>query len=170
MLIIVCGLPGTGKSTLAAALAKRRGAELLSSDVIRKRMFPAPSYSEEEKSAVYEEMARACEKALAEGKGVVADATFYKKRLRDRFRSIAEAAGTRAFFILCVIEERKAEERMGARGRSGPSDADFEVHLRMKRQFEPIGDAEGGHLEIDAGLPLGTRLRMAESHVGGKGG
>lgn len=170
MLIIVCGLPGTGKSTLAAALAGRRGAALLSSDVIRKRMFPAPSYSEEEKERVYGEMAEMCRKALREGRDVVADATFYKKSMRERFLGLAGESRTAAFIILCVIDERRARERIGARGRGGPSDADFAVHLRMKREFEPIEDSEGEHAEIDAGLPLEERVDIAERCIGGKHG
>ncbi len=170
MLIIVCGLPGTGKSTLAAALASRLGAELLSSDVIRKKAFPVPTYSEDEKTRVYEKMAGMCRRALAEGKDVVADATFYKKSMRERFRSIAQGSGTRAFTVICVLGEKEAEERIGARGRGGPSDADFAVHLRMKKEFEPMDDTEGERIEIDAGLPLETRVSMAERHIGGKRG
>lgn|SRR5512143_1588337 len=167
MLIIVCGLPGTGKTTLAQELARRRSAVLLSSDVIRKRIFPAPSYSEEEKATVYEEMARMCLVALKGGKNVVADATFYKEGLRERFRSMAAEAGTEAFVILCLLEEAEAEERLGRRGGGGPSDADIEVHRRMRAQFEPVS---GEHLEMDASLPLRKRVEMAERFVGGKDG
>src|SRR5260370_10680181 len=37
-LIVVCGLPATGKSTVAQALAVRSGFEVLNSDVVRKRL------------------------------------------------------------------------------------------------------------------------------------
>lgn len=42
MLIAMAGLPGTGKSTLCARLAKELGGVVLSKDVVRAAMFPPP--------------------------------------------------------------------------------------------------------------------------------
>ena len=42
MVIAMAGLPGTGKSTLAARLAEALGGVVLSKDVVREAMFPAP--------------------------------------------------------------------------------------------------------------------------------
>jgi len=39
MLIIVCGLPGTGKSTLARHLSSELGGEILRTDLIRRELF-----------------------------------------------------------------------------------------------------------------------------------
>ncbi len=115
MLIIVCGLPGSGKSTLARALAKRMGAIHLSSDIVRKALFPRPAYSEEEKERVYAEMALMCGKALSEGKHVVADATFYRRAQRERLESAAAAAGAKTRYILCTLPQVEARRRLGRR-------------------------------------------------------
>ena len=56
MLIIICGLPGTGKTFIAKKLAPKINAEHLSTDRIRKELFPEPTYSEDEKNKVYVEM------------------------------------------------------------------------------------------------------------------
>src|SRR5690348_14369339 len=41
MLLIMAGLPATGKTTLARAIAERTGAVVLDKDVIRASLFPA---------------------------------------------------------------------------------------------------------------------------------
>jgi predicted kinase len=163
MLIIVCGLPGSGKTTLAKALARKRGAALISSDMVRKSLFPSPSYTEEEKTRVYGEMASICRGTLAEGIDAVADATFYKMRERERFAALAKDAGTEVRIILCTLHQDEVEKRLGKRRKGGPSDADFAVHMRLKREFEPL---KGGHLEIDSALPIRKRLEIAQRYIG----
>ncbi len=163
MLIIVCGLPGSGKSTLARALARRRGAAILSSDLVRKRMFPNPTYSEDEKERVYGEMASLCREALEKGGDVVADATFYRRSQRERFAALAAGAGTSARFILCTLPQDEVKRRLGRRERGGPSDADFAVHMRLRQEFEPLS---GDFLEVDSGLPLRLRLEKADKFLG----
>ncbi len=163
MLIIVCGLPGSGKSTLARALARRMGAAVISSDVVRKRLFPRPAYSEEEKKMVYDEMARLCGAALAKGRYVVADATFYRRGERERFAAIAEREGTAARFILCTLPQEETERRLRRRRKGGPSDADFAIYLKLKAGFDEM---EGGHLELDSRLPMRKRLEMCRKFIG----
>jgi predicted kinase len=150
MLIIVCGLPGSGKSTLAKSLADKVSVDYISSDIVRKRMFEKPSYTEEEKEEVYAEMARQASASVSAGRHALVDATFYLKRERERFRSIARENGTEAHVILCTLDQGKVERRMNERKMGGPSDADFKVYLKMKDRFEPI---DGPHLEIDTSLP-----------------
>lgn len=162
MLIIVCGLPGTGKTTLAAALAEKLGAGHISSDVTRKRMFSRPTYSEDEKEAVYKRMAEEAANALSEGRDAIADATFYRASERARFRRIAESAGTKAFVIVCYLPEAEVKRRLVGR-RGGPSDADFGVYLKVRETFEPVA---GSHLEADMSVPLEGNVKRAMEFVG----
>ena len=152
MLIIVCGLPGSGKTTLAKALSKRLGAGHLSSDVLRRELFPNPTYSEDEKKAVYSGMALRAGKLLSEGRSVVADATFYKRWQREMFLRLPGEKKV----VLCTLGEDQLRKRLARRkaGRS-VSDADFEVYMKLKGQFEPI---EGRYIEIDTATPLKARV------------
>jgi predicted kinase len=75
-LVIVCGLPGSGKSYFARALAERIGAKHLNSDEIRQHLFEDRSYSTREKIAVYRQMADLAFEYLEKDKRVVVDATF----------------------------------------------------------------------------------------------
>lgn len=56
MVVLVMGLPGSGKSYLARRLAELIGATYISSDRVRRDLFPAARYTAEEKAGVYEEM------------------------------------------------------------------------------------------------------------------
>lgn len=162
MLIIVCGLPGSGKTTLARALARKYSAVHLSSDIVRKKIVAAPTYSAEEKRRVYDEFAAHAERLLAKGKDVVADATFYRREQRMRMVRLATAAGTRSYIVLCVLPDRETEERLAGKGPRGKSDADYGVYTRMKRQFEPVS---GSHVHVDTTLPLKEQVRLVAASL-----
>ncbi|PSQ47007.1 kinase, partial [Halobacteriales archaeon SW_6_65_15] len=55
-LIVVCGLPGVGKTTVAEAIAERVDGRLLRTDVIRKEIISDPDYTAEESRMVYGEL------------------------------------------------------------------------------------------------------------------
>lgn len=163
MLIIVCGLPGSGKSTLARALAKRLRAAYISSDLTRRKMFKEPAYSEAEKEAVYNAMAGRAEDAVRSGMDAVVDATFYLKKERERYAEIARNAAAPAFTIVCKLDEEEAKRRLGRRYKDGPSDADYQVYLKLKDRFEPV---EGPHLEVDTSMPKEEMLKRTMDYLG----
>ncbi len=165
MLIIVCGLPGTGKTTLAKALAKRFSAVHISSDLIRKEMMARPTYRPEEKARVYEELVARVAELLEGGKSVIADATFYRRSLRSRLVEAAEKAGTKAHFVLCQLSEAEVMDRMSGSGERGGSDADFSIYLRIKDEFEPL---TAKHAVVDCGLPLEAQVATVERFIGGE--
>lgn len=151
MLLIVCGLPGSGKTTIAEALSKRLKAPHISSDIIRKQMHERPVYSEEEKRDVYRAMAaRALEMFRGGEETVVLDATYYKKEYLEMAKWAAQKAGSMTLIIECTISDKEAKRRIGGR-KKGPSDADFEVYLKLKGEAEAIEDA---HLTIDCSEPV----------------
>ncbi len=145
VLFAVGGLSGTGKSTVAKALAPElpgpAGARLLRTDVIRKRMlriaqFEAAddaAYTPERRADVYRVFTERARAAMTAGASVVADATFRVATTRDAI----EAAASDADFLGAWLEAPLAVRiaRVAARG-SDASDADVSV---ASQQREPNG-------------------------------
>jgi adenylylsulfate kinase-like enzyme len=89
----VTGLPGSGKSSLAAWLAETLRAKgfdavLLSMDQRRKAYFPEPRYTPEERDTAYRLFAEEAAALAREGKAVVLDATAHKLAYRQHARSL----------------------------------------------------------------------------------
>jgi uncharacterized protein len=133
-LVAVGGLQGTGKSTLARALAPELGAApgalVLRSDEIRKRLagvapeqrLPEAAYTPEASKAVFAELAAQARKALAAGHSVVADAAFLRAEERAAIAHAAAAMGLpfTGLWLTAPLEVMRA--RIAAR-RGDASDA-----------------------------------------------
>ena len=165
MLILISGLPGTGKSRISRELASKLGAVHISSDSIRKKMLEKRTYSEEEKALVYGEMVSQVSKSLSEGKTVIADATFYKESLRKEMREAANKAGTDFFLVECTLTEEKAKERISSR-KMGDSEAKYREYLIVKNAFEPFGNSEE-RITIDTSLPAEQSVQTILRSVSG---
>ncbi len=133
MIIVVMGLPGSGKSYFASRLAEKLGAEYVNSDRLRKDLFPNRSYSEFEKSKVYEVLLEKMEAAVSGGKKQVLDATFHTNKVREPF--IVKSKGAITF-----IEVRAEEDLIKGRLKEKRlfSEADYGVYQLIRQQWEPM--------------------------------
>ncbi|OMP75189.1 MULTISPECIES: ATP-binding protein [unclassified Chitinophaga] len=135
MVIIVTGLPGSGKSYLAVRLADELQAAYASSDRIRKKMIPNRTYSVKEKESVYDEMCNRMVAAIQAERDIVLDATFYRDSLREKF--ILEAGPESQIRLIEVTAaESLIKERLGQK--RADSEANFHVYQQLKAQYEPI--------------------------------
>jgi len=140
-LVAVGGLQGTGKSTLARALApelgRSPGALVLRSDEIRKRRFgvapehrlPPEAYAEEVSAAVHAEMFAMAAAALDAGQAVVLDAVFLDPAHRAAAEAVARGAGVRFDGIWLEAPLEVLRARLAAR-RNDASDATEAVLMR----------------------------------------
>lgn len=134
--IAVCGLPGTGKTTVAERIADRLGGAVVRTDVIRKALFDDPQYTDAETAAVYDELLSRARDRAADGSSVVLDATFADGRFREDAREAAAAVA--AEFDLVEVTCDEAVVRRRIERRDGVSDADFDVYLQFRRLFDPL--------------------------------
>ena len=144
MVIMVMGLPGSGKSYFAFRLAELLHAQYISSDRIRMDKLLNRTYSDREKEFIYDEMLKEMDKAMHDQKDVVLDATFYTNKLREKFKERVYHTGTLAFIEIraseAVIKNRLIHRREF-------SEADFEIYNKIKNQWESISEE---HLTLES--------------------
>lgn len=151
MLIIICGLQGTGKTTVAKKVALKINGVVLRTDEIRKEIIKNPVYSKEEKDRVYDEMFSRAKGLIKEGRSVVLDATFVKKENRDRAKGISKE-----FRIIEVVcPEGVARERIRKRV-GNKNEANFDNYLKYKRFFEAVDEE---HMVVDTSKDVDEQLR-----------
>lgn len=157
-LVVVCGLPGAGKTTVAERISDRSDARILRTDVIRKELFSDPTYTEAETEAVYAELLERAREAVLDGRSVVLDATFAKRQFREDARELAERVANRFELVKVECDESVVRERIERR--DGISDADFDVYLHFTELFDGI-DSE--HLVVDNSGSEATTFAQIDS-------
>ncbi len=148
-LIAIGGLSGTGKSSLAKAIAWRMGggagAIHLRTDVVRKRLagvamaqrLPESAYAQTASNRTYSELAALVRCALNAGASVIVDAVFARDRERIAIEQIARDAGVQFTGIWLEAPAAVLEQRVGQR-LGDASDADVEV-VRRQLSYD-LGD------------------------------
>jgi aminoglycoside phosphotransferase family enzyme/predicted kinase len=151
-LVMVGGLPGTGKSTLAAQLAARFGWTVLSSDRIRKELAGVPAdqpcpaaygtglYTPEWTERTYAELLRRAALLLGSGESVLADASWTSPGQRAAAAAVAEHAVADLAQLRCTVPAGLAEHRIRTRA-GDPSDANLEITRQMAAVEKPWPDA-----------------------------
>jgi len=173
VLFITVGLVGTGKSTLAQALAKRLGLVVIASDVTRKQLAGVPLkehrfdgfdggiYSAELSRKTYDKMFSAAGDILGEGGSVVLDASFIRAEERLKAKRLAGETGADFYIIECQLDEANIKERLARRLEQGSvSDGRWEIYGPQKEAFDPVGEASPEkHVIIDTSQPLGENIK-----------
>lgn len=154
-LVLVGGLPGTGKSVLARGLSRSGRFSWLRADAVRKElagMDPSSSgqaairagiYTPEWNEHTYGECLVRAKNLLFAGRRVLVDASFKERRRRESFLDAARDWGVPAHILVCTSPAEVARERLGAR-RGDPSDANWTVYEHVRDTWEPLGERESG--------------------------
>jgi adenylylsulfate kinase len=165
VLIAMAGLPGTGKSTLAACLAERLGAVVLDKDRVRAALFPPPvlDYSAEQDeismAAIYE-AAGSVLRADPRRAVILDGRTFLRSGQLQPVLNLASSLGQELRVIECACDDDVARRRLEAdlaRGHHPAGNRTFELYLAVKAAAEPIPVP---HLTLDTGrTPLAECVR-----------
>jgi aminoglycoside phosphotransferase family enzyme/predicted kinase len=168
LVIVVGGAAGTGKTTLATAIAQALAARLLRTDVIRRELFgsgphatgpDAGVYSPEARVQVYDEMLRRLGQHAAESVSVVLDGTF---ATIESLRAVERAATSpnRVFLAVeCFCRPEVATARIGIRLSEGrdASEASPELHAIQRLRWE-TWPSDIPQIRIDTEQPRQTQL------------
>jgi aminoglycoside phosphotransferase family enzyme/predicted kinase len=148
-LVLIGGLPGSGKSTVAAGVAHQLGWGILRSDEVRREMFRTDEgdtpgfgsgrYAPEVTATVYTALLTRAEEQLMRGESVILDASWIDARCRDAARDVAHRTGGDLVELRCVVRSDIAERRMAQRHSQGidVSEATPEVRVAMGDAMDP---------------------------------
>jgi len=148
-LLLVAGLMGVGKSTLARALEATTGASLFRSDVVRKELaglpidrpceepFASGLYGTAMNVRTYAELRKRTASALRNGGTVIVDASFSHEIERDAFIELAEERSIPVLLLHVTCDEQTTLERLDRRQRLGddPSDGRREIYRQQAAKF-----------------------------------
>ncbi len=133
LVLVIMGLPGTGKSTLAMKLAGLLPCQLIRSDELREQLGLRGAYNMSTRSKVYRELESRVHEALDEGKAVIVDATFSEPDWQVEFQQGMLQKGIHPVWVLCEAPDEVLRQRLC--GRRPLSDADGDVYDELARGF-----------------------------------
>lgn len=152
-LVLVGGAPGSGKSTVATALATRLGAVRLSSDDLRGEVVPptagppgrlhAGRYAPERSRAVYDALLDRARAELVAGRSVVLDASWPTGERRADARALASDAVATLSELRCELPPELAAQRIAARAVEGTDSSEVtpELAAQLARERDPWPEA-----------------------------
>jgi hypothetical protein len=150
MLVITCGLAGTGKSNIARRLGRRLDAAVLASDVVRKEMvgmdpqervleeYRGGLYSTKMTDRTYQALFDNARQHLMAGRPVILDASFTRRAHRRAAARLARETGAQYACVEVSAAESAIRERLAGRLRRGldASDARWDIYVQQKRRFQ----------------------------------
>lgn len=174
-LVLIGGGPGSGKTTLARAVADRFNWSVIDSDTLRKdlRGVDHDDHDVADHPDLYGEQAtadtyrRLCDHAallLEAGESVIMDATWADPAQRQRARDVAACFGADLYEVECRVDDRLARERVERRRRQPADDAsdatpDIVARFAGERQRWPEAHA------VDTSEPVAASVDEVSRHV-----
>ena len=166
-LVLLAGLPGTGKSQFVRGLLQRAPMAALESDRLRKMLVDRPTYTPEESGRLFAACHLLIEEFLTEGRRVIFDATNLTEAFRRPVYEIAERAGSPLLVMRFtapppLVRKRLADRLAGANPLDN-SDAGWTIYSKMRPHEEPIPRA---HVTVDSSADTAWALELAARQIG----
>lgn len=136
MIVVVFGLPGTGKTFFSEHLAKKLNAVHLNTDIVREKLSFTGYYDGKTKQQVYNELFKHAQMEFKKGANVIVDGTFHLSRRRRQLEKLTKEENRKIFFVEIKASEKTARKRLKKSRKH--SEADFDVYEKIKNEFEPL--------------------------------
>lgn len=151
-LVVVCGAPGAGKTTLARRLARDLGLTLIAKDDLKESLADELGAGDRERSRelgrmAYDQLYAKAAALLTSGDAVVLEANFHRDPAEPHLRALAKSCRTAVIECVCDAELRR--RRFAARGDRGERHA---VHLDAEILAHEWSD-DVSEFAIDIGVP-----------------
>ena len=143
--LLICGLPGTGKSTVANDLHAILGWPIVSTEVMRSRLFDRKAASQDvdfsdiELQVVYRAVAVVSEYLSSEGINVIVEGVFRSREQRNLVLDVAARLGLNVTKVVLRGNEREILSRLAKRqSHANVAPAGPRAFRQIKRGFEPV--------------------------------
>jgi predicted kinase len=158
-LIVLVGLPGSGKSHLAREIKRGVPAVILDSDALRQALFADTHHTQREHARLFPAIHVLMARLLERGITIIVDATNLKEANRRPFYKIAEDHGAKLVLARVWAPKRVIRQRMAARdtgaNAADRSTATLDVYEKMLADAEPI---RRRHISVDTSKDLGPAV------------
>ena len=163
MIILMAGLPGTGKSTLAKALATQLSGTILNKDTIRHAIFDPRDveYSTQQDDFCMELMLQATEYLIRKDptRHIFFDGRPFSRRYQiDQVIELATRLHQAWRILECTCSDTTAEARLEQASEHPADNRDYRLYLEVKRRFEPITLAKA---VLNTDMPLDQCIALA---------
>lgn len=142
VLVVVSGLPGSGKTYFSQRLASDHTFLVLESDVLRRTLFNKPDHSAEESSRLFLAVYELIREFLSKSIPLIFDATNLLERHRDVLYNITDQLNARLILVWVEAPQDIIHSRLKKRERAtdvnGKSEAGWAVYKKMKRDAQKI--------------------------------
>lgn len=170
MLIMMAGLPGSGKSTLSRALAQRCDGIVLDKDSLRAALFPPEriEYSREQDDFCQQLMLATAEYLLSRDPNLrifLDGRPFSRRYQREQVEAAATRLHTPLAIIQCVCSDSTALARLRHDAQTGAHPAanrNLNLYAQLKNGFEPLTEPR---LAVDTDRPLAECVHQVEAYL-----
>ncbi len=151
MVVALMGLPGSGKTSLAEALAPRIPARTVSRDGVRAAMFRPCDFTDREKAAAFRAVLEAVRANCELGQSTIVDGMpFSREGELEAVRQAGREAGGWTLAVLCSVPVEEAQRRVRAQAEASKpvaEDRDADLVAEVAGRFRPLPE---GTVELDA--------------------
>ncbi|MEJ2006350.1 MAG: hypothetical protein P8X57_15615, partial [Cyclobacteriaceae bacterium] len=144
MIIIVFGLPGTGKAKFAEKLADYLQFDFLNTASVRSKWISSPTFSLKEKQAVYLNMLQEMSEHMIDNRPLVLEGSFFLRQIRKDFHDVARILEKELFWVEIVSDYYNSGLRLF---RNDAAIADkLSIYRKLYNSFEPM---DSNHLVLE---------------------
>jgi predicted kinase len=161
LIILICGLPGTGKTFLSNKLSQYVNATVLSTDKLRKELFGKPTYTAWERALIYDVLFLLAKYLHSSGINCILDGTFNMEKSRSEVKELLNLTNDQIHIIECICPEDMIITRLLLR-KDDYSDANVSIYLKMKKIYEPVRQK---HISINTTKPIDKNIEKILKYI-----
>lgn len=170
-LVLLCGLPGSGKTHFSRLLAAEVPMVVIESDAARKTLAGIPAYNSDENRRVFSACRRLIQDLLEEGVPVLLDATNVTEGDRGYSHEAASAKGADVVVVKVTAPEtlisKRLKRREQGKSKDGASEAGWDVYKRIKAREQQV---LGPHFVVDTSKDITPSIRKIAGKLKSKSG